>query len=160
MNEEVKELTVDFLMQQLEIEHCSAHHKSLSQLASSTSINFAACDHRQNKGKNSKKNQSNGKDWGQNKAGTQGSSNSSHQSRKPSGMENKCMRCGKQEHQPGQKCAAKNAKCKACGKIGHFHKVCQSKKRATQRANLVQSPHDDDDTFIDENGVNHIHHQG
>ena len=56
MNEEGKELTVDFLMQQLEIEDCNAHHKSLSQLDSSTSINFAAYDHRQNKGKNSKKN--------------------------------------------------------------------------------------------------------
>ena len=43
----------------------------------------------------------------------------------------KCMRCGKQEHQKGQRCPAKNAKCKACHKIGHFHKVCQSKKRAT-----------------------------
>ena len=35
MNEEGKELTVDFLMQQLEIEDCNAHHKSLSQLDSS-----------------------------------------------------------------------------------------------------------------------------
>ena len=34
MNEEGKELTVDFLMQQLEIENCNAHHKSLSQLGS------------------------------------------------------------------------------------------------------------------------------
>ena len=56
------------------------------------------------------------------------------------------MRCGKHEHQPGQKCPAKNAKCRDCHKIGHFHKVCQSKKRAKQRANLVQTP-------IDENGV-------
>ena len=132
MNEEGKELTVDSLMQQLEIEDCNAHHKSLSQLDSSTSINFAAYDHQQNKGKNSKKNRSNGKDWGQNKSGAQGTSNSSHQSRKPPGMEDKCMRCGKQEHQPGQKCPAKNAKCKACHEIGHFHKVCQNKKRATQ----------------------------
>ena len=44
MNEEGKELTVDFLMQQYE--DCNAHHKSLSQLDSSTSINFAAYDHR------------------------------------------------------------------------------------------------------------------
>ena len=66
MNEEGKELTVDFLMQQLEIEDCHAHHKSLSQLDSSTSVNFAAYDRRQNKGKSNKKNRSNGKDWGQN----------------------------------------------------------------------------------------------
>ena len=45
MNEERKELTVDFLMQQVEIEDCSAHHKSLSQQDSSTSVNFAAYDH-------------------------------------------------------------------------------------------------------------------
>ena len=45
MNEEGKELTVDFLMQELEIEDCNAHHKSLSQLESSMSINFAAYDH-------------------------------------------------------------------------------------------------------------------
>ena len=55
MNEEGKELTVDFIMQQLEIEDCNAHHKSLSQLDSSISVNFAAHDHRQNRGKNSKK---------------------------------------------------------------------------------------------------------
>ena len=56
MNEEGKELTVDFLMQQLEIEDCNAHHKSLSQLDYSTSVNFAAYDCRQNKGKSNKKN--------------------------------------------------------------------------------------------------------
>ena len=63
------------------------------------------------------------------------------------------MRCGKHEHQPGQRCPVNNAKFKDCHKIGHFHKVCQSRKRVIQRANLVQSPQDDDDTHIDENGV-------
>ena len=68
-------------------------------------------------------------------------------------MEGKCMRCGKLEHQPGQKCAAKNAKCKECHKMGHFHKVCQSKKRG-RRANLVQAPSQSEQgTHIDENGV-------
>ena len=63
------------------------------------------------------------------------------------------MRCGKPEHQPGQKCAAKNAKCKECHKIGHFYKVCQSKKRV-RRANLAQvAPQTEQDTHIDENGV-------
>ena len=63
------------------------------------------------------------------------------------------MRCGKPEHQLGQKCSAKNAKCKDCHKIGHFHKVFQSRKR-TKRANLVQTPpQDDDDTHINEIGV-------
>ena len=38
MNEEGKELTVEFLMQQLKVEDCNAHHKSLSQLDSTMSI--------------------------------------------------------------------------------------------------------------------------
>ena len=68
-------------------------------------------------------------------------------------MQGKCMRCGKPEHQPGQKCAAKNAKCKECHKIGHFHKVCQSKKRG-RRSNLVQaSPQSEQGTHINENRV-------
>ena len=80
-------------------------------------------------------------------------STNSQLSRKPPGMEGKCMRCGKPEHQPGQKCPAKNAKCKECHKIGHFYKVCQSKKRA-KRANLAQAPpQTEQDTHIDENGV-------
>ena len=54
MNEEVKELTVEFLIQQLEIEDCNAQHNSLSQLDSTTSVNFAAYDHRQNRGKSNK----------------------------------------------------------------------------------------------------------
>ena len=56
INEKGKELTVEFLMQQLEVEDCNAHHKSLSQLDSSTSVNFAAYDCRQNKTKSNKQN--------------------------------------------------------------------------------------------------------
>ena len=66
------------------------------------------------------------------------------------------MRCGKPEHQPGHKCPATNAKCKDCHKLGHFHKVCQSKKRG-KRADLVQtSPQDEGDTHINENGVRQL----
>ena len=54
MNEEGKELTMEFLMNQLAIEDCNAHHKSLSQLNSNSSVNFAAYDHKQNKGKSNK----------------------------------------------------------------------------------------------------------
>ena len=155
MNEEAKELTVDFLMNQLAIEDCNIQHKILSQLNSSSSVNFAAYDHRQNKGKSNKPKHTSGKNVGQNNSGVQTSSNNNHPSRKPPGMEGKCMRCGKPEHQPGQKCAAKNAKCKECHKIGHFYKVCQSKKRGqARRANLAQiAPQSEQDTHIDENGV-------
>ena len=54
MNEEGKELTVEFLMNQLAIEDGNTQHKFLSQLNSSSSMNFAAYDHRQNSGKSSK----------------------------------------------------------------------------------------------------------
>ena len=54
MNEEGKELTVEFLMNQLAVEDCNAHHKSLSQHDSTSSANFTAHDHRQNKGKSNK----------------------------------------------------------------------------------------------------------
>ena len=140
MNEEGKVLTVDFLMNQLEIEDCNSHHKSLSQLDSTTSVNFVLYDHRQNKRGKNKKNAHSGQQQGLNNSGEQGSSNSGHHSRKFPRMEGKCMRCGKPDYQPGQRCPAKNAKCKECHKIGHFHKVCQSKKRATQRAHLATVP--------------------
>ena len=45
MNMEGKELKMEFLIQQLEVEDCNAHHKSLSQLDSTTSVNFTAFDH-------------------------------------------------------------------------------------------------------------------
>ena len=49
MNEEGKVLTVDFLMDQLEIKDCNSHHESLSQLDSTTSVNLVLYDHRQKK---------------------------------------------------------------------------------------------------------------
>ena len=62
------------------------------------------------------------------------------------------MRCRKPEHQQGERCAAKNARCKECHKIGHFYKVCQSSKR-TRRANQAQATsQDENDTHIDECG--------
>ena len=73
MNEEGKELTVEFLMNQLATEDCNAQHKILSQLNSSSSVNFAAYDHRQNKGKSNKAKQAKGKNQGQNNSGAQGS---------------------------------------------------------------------------------------
>ena len=36
------------------------------------------------------------------------------------------MKSGKHKHQDGQNCAAAGQKCKACGKIGHFYKVCMT----------------------------------
>ena len=153
MNEEGKEVTVEFLMNHLAVEDGNTQHKFLSQINSNSSVNFAAYDHRQNRGKSNRSKHTSGKNKVQNKTRMQTSSSTTQPSRKPPGMEGKCMRCGKPEHQPGQKCAAKNAKCKDCHKIGHFYKVCQSKKK-TRRANLAQiAPQTEQDNHIDENGV-------
>ena len=153
MNEEGKQVTVEFLMNHLAVEDGNTQHKFLSQINSSSSVNMITYDHTQNRGKSNKPKQPSGRNGAQNKSRVQTSSSTAQPSRKPPGMEGKCMRCGKPEHQQGQKCAAKNAKCKECHKIGHFYKVCQSKKK-TRRANLAQATlQAEQDTHIDENGV-------
>ena len=153
MNEEGKQVTVEFLLNHLAVEDGNTQHKFLSQLNSNSSVNTIAYDCRQNRGKSNKGKQNSGRNGAQNKTRVQTSSSTVQPSRKPPGMEGKCMRCGKPEHTQGQKCAAKNAKCKECHKIGHFYKVCQSKKR-TRRANLAQAtPQAEQDTHIDECGI-------
>ena len=153
MNEEDgKEVTVEFLMNHLAVEDGNSQHRFLSQLDSSTSVNMVAYDRRQNKGKSNRSRNSNGREREQNKSRGHNSSSTVQTSRKPPGMEGKCMRCGRPEHEQGEKCAARHAKCKDCHKIGHFYKVCQSSKR-TARANLAQiTPQDMNDTHIDECG--------
>ena len=166
MNEENKKVTVEFLMNHLAVEDGNTQHKFLSQINSNSSMNMIAYDHRQNRGKSNRPKGSSGKGREQNKSRVQTSSSTAQTSRKPPGMEGKCMRCGKPEHQQGEKCAAKNAKCKECHKIGHFYKVCQSKKKTT-RANLAQiapqaeqdtyyNPQAEQDNYIDENGVRQL----
>ena len=152
MNEEGKEVTVEFLLNHLAVEDGNSQHRFLSQLDSSTSVNMIAYDRRQNKGKGNKSRNNNGREREQNKSRGQTSSPTAKASRKPPGMEGKCMRCGRPEHQQGEKCAARHAKCKDCHKIGHFYKVCQSSKR-TARANLAQvTPQEENSTYIDECG--------
>ena len=154
MNEEDgKEVTVEFLLNHLAVEDGNSQHRFLSQLDSSTSVNMIAYDRRQNKGKSNRSRNSNGREREQNKSRGHNSSSTVQTSRKPPSMEGKCMRCGRPEHEQGEKCAARHAKCKDCHKIGHFYKVCQSSKR-TVRTNLAQvTPQEDkDNTFIDECG--------
>ena len=153
MNEEDgKEVTVEFLLNHLAVEDGNSQHRFLSQLDSSTSVNMVAYDCRQNKGKSNRSRNSNGREREQNKSRGHNSSATVQTSRKPPGMEGKCMRCGRPEHEQGEKCAARHAKCKDCHKIGHFYKVCQSSKR-TARANLAQvTPQNENDTHIDECG--------
>ena len=156
MNEEEgKQVTVEFLMNHMAVEDGNTQHKFLSQINSSSSVNMIAYNRRQNRGKSNRAKQPNGRNGAQNKVQT--SSSTAQPSRKPPGMEGKCMRCGKPAHQQGEKCAAKNAKCKECHKIGHFYKVCQFKKRDRKEANLAQATlQAEQDTYIDENGVRQL----
>ena len=153
MNEEDgKEVTVEFLLNHLAVEDGNSQHRFLSQLDSSTSVNVVAYDRRQNKGKSNRARNSNGREREQNKSRGHNSSSTVQTSRKSPGMEGKCMRCGRPEHEQGEKCAARHAKCKDCHKIGHFYKVCQSSKK-TARANLAQvTPQEEHSTYIDECG--------
>ena len=153
MNEEDgKEVTVEFLLNHLAVEDGNSQHRFLSQLDSSTSVNVVAYDCRQNKGKSNRSRNSNGRERKQNKSRGHNSSSTVQTSRKPPSMEGKCMRCGRPEHEQGEKCAARHAKCKDCHKIGYFYKVCQSSKK-TARANLAQvTPQEEDSTYIDECG--------
>ena len=112
MNEEGKQVTVEFLLNHLAVEDGNTQHKFLSQLNSNSSVNMIAYNHRQNRGKSNRAKPPNGRNGAQNKTRVQTSSSTAQPSKKPPGMEGKCMRCGKPEHQQGEKCAAKNAKCK------------------------------------------------
>ena len=74
MNEEGKEVTVDFLMNHLAVEDGNSQHKFLSQINSNSSMNMVAYDRRQNRGKSSRGKQSNGRNGAQNKTRAQASS--------------------------------------------------------------------------------------
>ena len=63
MNEEGKQVTVEFLLNHLAVEDGNTQHKFLSQLNSNSSINMIAYDHRQNRGKSNKGKQK-WKEWG------------------------------------------------------------------------------------------------
>ena len=83
MNEEEKEVTVEFLMNHLAVEDGNTQHKFLSQINSSSSMNMIAYDHRQNRGKSNRAKQPNGRNGAQNKSRVQTSSSTAQLSRKP-----------------------------------------------------------------------------
>ena len=67
MNEEGKEVTVDFLMNHLAVEDGNTQHRFLSQINSNSSVNMIAYNHRQNKGKSNRGKQNSGRSGAQNK---------------------------------------------------------------------------------------------
>ena len=68
MNEEGKEVTVEFLMNHLAVEDGNTQHKFLSQINSNSSVNFAAYNRRQNRGKINKPKHTSGRNGAQNKS--------------------------------------------------------------------------------------------
>ena len=64
MNEEGKQVTVEFLINHLAVEDGNTQHKFLSQINSSSSMNMIAYDHRQNRGKSNKPKTAKWKKWG------------------------------------------------------------------------------------------------
>ena len=68
MNEEGKQVTVEFLMNHLAVEDGNTQHKFLSQINSSSSVNMIAYDHRQNRGKSNRAKHNSGKSEAQNKS--------------------------------------------------------------------------------------------
>ena len=54
MNEEGKQVTVEFLLNHLAVEHGNTQHKFLSQFDSNSSVNMIAYDRRQNRGKSNR----------------------------------------------------------------------------------------------------------
>ena len=83
MNEEGKEVTVEFLMNHLAVEDGNTQYKFLSQINSSSSMNFAAYDRRQNRGKSNKPKQPNGRNGAQNKTRVQTSSSTPNHPENP-----------------------------------------------------------------------------
>ena len=67
MNEEGKQVTVEFLLNHLAVEDGNTQHKFLSQINSNCSMNMIAYDHRQNRGKSNKGKQNSGRNGAQNK---------------------------------------------------------------------------------------------
>ena len=82
INEEGKEVTVEFLMNHLAVEDGNTQHKFLSQLNSNSAMNFAAYNRRQNRGKSNRPKHTSGKNEAQNKTRVQTSSSTSQPSRK------------------------------------------------------------------------------
>ena len=66
--------------------------------------------------------------------GTGGASSVDNRSHHNRGGANKCTRCGRNKHHPGDRCPALGATCHQCKKKGHFRAQCFSKTVATVSA--------------------------
>ena len=148
-----EEISVEFLLKHLEVEDSNFHHKTLSPWESTQQVNYMCYDQRQSRNNKQSQEKKNGKPVGQKTQEESRIQNSNNSSRIPPEMEGLCLKCGKHKHQPGQQCSACRQKCKLCGKLGHFARVCMSKKHNKHKmVGNIQVPKEDDQTFVDEIG--------
>ena len=53
-----------------------------------------------------------------------------------------CWNCGYQKHSK-EKCPAREAQCRNCGKTGHYAKVCKSKGKSTSTKKTLKEVHEE-----------------
>ena len=69
----------------------------------------------------------------------------------------KCGFCGLQEHRSREKeCKAFSETCKRCGKVGHFQKVCRSKKRVDDSKGDKKKENPENDCIDKEVSCNNV----
>ena len=62
--------------------------------------------------------------------------------------EDKCRRCGKQRHSPGERCPAIGATCHTCHKKGHFSSQCLTKKTSINEISTDKTTTREDGVFL------------
>ena len=119
---------------------------------STATMNYMRYDQRQSRGNKHAKNYRNGKPVAQKHGDGSWIHNFNNSTRIAAEMEGKCLKYGKNKHQAGQKCSAHGQKCKTCGKMVHFSKVCLFSRRQLGISSMVgnvQVQEKKDETYLD-----------
>ena len=104
---------------------------------STATMNYMHYSQRQSRGNKHTKNHRNIKLVAQKHGYGSRIQNFNNSTRIPAEIEEKSLKYGKNKHQTGQKGTAHGHKCKACGKMGHFAKVCFFSRRKQGVSRMV-----------------------
>ena len=134
-------VTLNRVMEIARLEVSTQQH--LERMQETAKVNYVQYG-KSTKSKKGKKPQSSA---GASGSGASSSGAGSHRGSRPSGKFNKrppllpdtCYRCGKGRHQKAQDCKAVDAKCRGCGKKGHYEKVCLKGKCSTHSLEVPQA---------------------